>query len=316
MTDPAFDMSKWHGSKLPEEFGLAEDDIQGMLVGDTIRLCHRFKRDNSVCSMHKDNAMTVHRYVGGWWWKCFRCNESGFVHADYTSPEENVKRLMQAPVKHNPVDAEVSLPYDCFNMHEAQMQYNDLAWQWLWKYDMTDELMEQYQVAWSPSYKRIIFPVWDMYLGNQGAVGKDLIGWVGRCPYNLPKDQRQKEKRPKWLTKRSLDVETLRYYVYRNASEWTVLVEDVVSAIKVAHSANVNTIALLNKHISKNLMKKLQGLSCIVWLDDDAKGDALDFVARMNTLGIKTRMISTLKDPKALPSDHIEKLIDRRRVGY
>jgi 5S rRNA maturation endonuclease (ribonuclease M5) len=174
-------------------------------------------------------------------------------------------------------------------------------------------MIDTYAMHWSPAYNRIIIPIHDHIIGATGDIASKLIGWCGRCPYRYTKGERAEKKRPKYLTKKLK--KTKRAYFMapkKDNPSIMIVVEDCLSAIKVAEATNMSTIALLNKSISNRLIMKLRGLKVIVWLDFDAKQDAMKAIGKMNMMGVSGKMIATHSDPKMLPANTIKKLVHRR----
>lgn len=84
-------------------------------------------------------------------------------------------------------------------------------------------------------------------------------------------------------------------------SDTVVLVEDIVSAMRISQDTCVDGCALLGTHINLHAVQylKTQYTKCIILLDDDATETAIDIYKRVQTLFDKTTLIVDLgADPK------------------
>ncbi len=77
-----------------------------------------------------------------------------------------------------------------------------------------------------------------------------------------------------------------------------VLVEDILSSIKVGHTCNA--VGLLYAYIPDDLILKLaeKYQEIILWLDWDKNARVIDKVKRYKAFGMPVRAIMTRKDPK------------------
>lgn len=298
---------------VPDEFEEYWDRISVMMLGDQLRLNHKFKEDGERCSLNKDNCLVIHKYAGGWWWKCFRCDDHGYVPMDNRSPSATIEQFkLVDPPEPESTETIISLPYDSVPMTSSDKDdVPIMAWQWIWKYGVNADLMKEYNVHWSNAYGRIIFPVYQARLDGV-KVDEKLVGWCGRCPRTLNKQERFDSKRPKYLTKKAKDVARVHFLSHGTDKEWIVVVEDCISAIKISDCTSIPCVALLNKSISQRLMQKMKEKKVIIWLDYNAKSDAFKAMSKMNMMGITTKIIKTHADPKLLAVNHIQKLISRR----
>jgi hypothetical protein len=234
------------------------------------------------------------------------------------SPEMTCARL--EALKDIKVDDEVSkvaLPEDIIYMSEdtqIHLLENKMrggipwkAYHSLWKYGISKENIPKYQIGWSPSWKRLIIPLFEY--GNFGSdLTYKLVGWTGRN-INWVKG----DKYPKWLTRTKKGKR--RFFMAPGKEDIVVLVEDPISAMKVTHATGFTSIALLTTSVSDDLMRWLRGKTVYLWLDGNMLAHAVKTVGRMRDFGLNTKRIYTTKDPKDYNTLFILDCI-RRKTTY
>lgn len=140
---------------------------------------------------------------------------------------------------------------------------------WLYKYNVTDEEIVRYRFGYSPSWGRVILPVYDEH--------DNLIFWQGRSVDGAD---------PKYVSVKGAAKPT---FTLRNAippeHSTVVVVEDVLSAIAV-HRAwpGTHVMAALGTTIDVNLLLPYQRVA--VWFDDDTTGRTkkAELTQRLKTL--------------------------------
>lgn len=196
------------------------------------------------------------------------------------------------------------------------------AIRWIAENGMEPTALEEYNVGWSSKYKRIIFPVFEYaYCGE--ALCKKLVGWVGRCPFKLNKTVRQQTHTPKYLTKK-FKKGTMVYTVppkVRNgidksiSKNMVVVVEDVMSAIKVNQYTGATTVACLTSSIPEDVIFKMKNKLILLWLDMDMFNKAVHIASRYRSLGVHAYATYTTHDPKLLaPRDIVTKITEYYRT--
>ncbi len=280
---------------LPSELLEALDS--SMMVGEKKRITHE------VCSKGKDACLSITRANAGWFYRCFRCGDdfSGFISAVNMSPQDTIaymKRLESKPVETVP---RVDLPDDFRPIGEKHYYHID-ARIWLREYGITNKLMKKYNIGWSKRYFRVIFPVYkSVILYPSKDIAHKIVAWQGRNIYEVIPGQK-----PKWFLKKPKNIKRVYYECYAPESDKVVLVEDLVSAIKVHEATGYNTIALLTTYVSKELMMRLLKYKVFIWLDADMHTKSLGYSNTMNQLGIKTHaIIDHTKDPKEYSKEKI-----------
>ena len=183
---------------------------------------------------------------------------------------------------------QVWLPHDC------SFDYSSIALEWVGQYDLDKNTLLRNRVMWSPSKERLCFPV----IGGNG----EYLAYTGRN-FN-PTDSRSK-----WVSYGDLDN---TFHIKGNNNKTLVLVEDIVSAIKV--SSITQSMPLFGNHIGLKRWKRLyqltpRGSTINIWLDPDMKTKAIKERALGASVGLNTRVIFSDKDPKEHSYDEIEELI-------
>jgi hypothetical protein len=268
---------------LPPEIEKAMHTLHA--INESKRVCHILDSNDNPCSINKNEAAIVTRTSKGWMWFCHRCGESGFKSAKSMSYNDTIKEL-QAKGKQKIKEMKIcTLPSDAVPLKPLK---NMDAWHWIWKYQISNNDVAFYRFHWSDSYKRVIIPIYD---------GSTLIGWCGRDIITKNKEEREKKKISKYLIRKDMNYGRI-YFKISEASNTIVLVEDILSAIKVHNATHYGTIALLTTSIDSELEQELIGKKVIVWLDSNAFDKSVNIVMRMQQLGIDAKYVFTEKDPK------------------
>lgn len=148
-----------------------------------------------------------------------------------------------------------------------------VAKQWLLKYGITNEEINQHKIAWNANDQILIL----LYTQNY---------WQGRCFGNQYQKYLSKGNKP--LT------------IYGNG-DTIVCVEDVLSAIKIARlSPEYCATPLLGSSMS---LETTQSLSerfskIVIWLDRDKAKEAIRIARNLKQRGILVDVVISSKDPK------------------
>lgn len=158
---------------------------------------------------------------------------------------------------------------------------------WLKKYGLTQEEIEKNNYGWSQQRELLIFPFYE---------NKTLVLWTGKYfPTRVPKVFHQ-----------GGTAETLVRVHCPLDSRSAVIVEDVVSAIKV--SRILPSIALLGTNLSLPRIRKLSSEvdTLYIWLDGDKYREGIAFKERYKCLFKNVFVIFTNLDPKEYSTRQIE----------
>jgi hypothetical protein len=159
------------------------------------------------------------------------------------------------------------------------------ALEWLKQYGITFTDVVANSLLWSESGQLLVFPF-------DGA-------WQGRY---FGED----EKKPKWFTKGNID-EIIHGFNLQSVESGVILVEDIVSAIRVGHSG-YPCICLFGSHVSPRKTSQLLHLTnrVIFWLDYDKRESATAQARKLLDYGIESDLIITRADPKCFSDEVIK----------
>lgn len=216
--------------------------------------------------------------------KTFARYSDGHAYCFYCSHFEP-KKFLSLLERAKDVPRGIKLP------HDAQNELPVKCLIWLNKYEITRQDILNHGIMYSESKDFLIFP----YYGDD----KQLVAWQGRDFKENPKT--------KWYSQGPLeDV----YKLCGDRSNKCVIVEDIVSAIKVGRTCQAMPIFGTNCKSRRLAALKLLGVTeLFVWLDPDASIKAFTICQEAPTYGMKSRYISTSKDPKEVLSSDIENIL-------
>lgn len=211
---------------------------------------------------------------------------------------DNITLLEQVTAMHHreaTTPKVLQLPADC------QSTIGHRALTWLAQYGiMLDEIKEN-EILWSDFRDQLLFPFRD-------STGH-LMAYQARC-FRPPIGQAF----TKWINYG--DLGDLTHIIEKE--EWTkgpdtflyspatlVIVEDIVSAIKVGRQRR--TMPLFGSSLSLRRALRLRYLAnnIIFWLDADKFKESVDFSKQLQMYGIECRSIFTEKDPKTYSDEQI-----------
>lgn len=167
------------------------------------------------------------------------------------------------------------------------------AYQWLKKYGLGSDEIEEFTIGWSDTKYRLIFPIYDQ--------ADKATMWTGRY-FGKRVDE------PRYLTMGNRN-ETISI-VGKQRGEKLVLVEDRVSQIKVGKVCS--TLCLFGSHMplewASGLSSRFRELT--LWLDPDMRRASIQQALRLEPWFDKSTVIFSEKDPKCYSPDEI-----RQRLG-
>jgi DNA primase len=187
----------------------------------------------------------------------------------------------------------------------SQWQYSlpAVAREWLAKYQITDQEINQYGLRWNPA---LTSRQWD---GETGALAMPLFenGRVVCVSYRLFDPDKTK----------SITLGYRPYITFSNIeqAETAVVVEDYISAIKVARI--VPCVPLLGSNLPDDALLRLcKGYKrLLIWLDHDKTATALKIASKARLVGLETGVICTELDPKELSDTEIFNRLSSYKEG-
>jgi len=296
---------------IPIEINNAIKHAKDRLPGAILIVKHLYRQSGEVCSLNKDAAMKIYRKDDGWYFHCFRCAYQGFIADDTQSPEELKARWLALQAKKSSESLEqITLPEDYKIMKQSSSYAPTEAWHWLWKYQISEATCQKYKIGWSDTYQRVILPCYrTAMLKPSNDYAYKLLGWSAREVFCKTKEERKEKGVMKYLTKKSSHVKHLFFHVPMN-TERIVLVEDILSAIKIAEMGGLSSIALLTTYIPPALMLKLRNHKITIWLDDNMESKMVNYVSLYGQRGFDVSRILTDKDPKAHTYGEIQNILN------
>ena len=211
---------------------------------------------------------------------CFRCG--------YLETASGIQRIRTEDAgSSSSTDREITLPRD------VDTAIPDRGRGFLRDFALTEQDVKNNMIMWSDYYKRLIFP----YFDSDG-----LVGWQGRYLGELP-------SKAKWFSQG--DLKNIVHIVGNKLAKTCVIVEDIVSAIKVGHNSSFCAMPLFGSHVSmtKFLQLKKKYGTVYIWLDKDVQTKAVKYAANGRVLGLDVRNIITDNDPKSYTDSQIEMIL-------
>jgi hypothetical protein len=151
--------------------------------------------------------------------------------------------------------------------------------EWLQQYELTRMDILHNDVMWSESRQQLIFP-----FKTDGV----LLAWQAR--------DFKPDAKTKWFSQGNL--RELFHVLGNHQEREVVLVEDIVSAIKV--SRYKNTLCLFGSNPPDDVLARIKTFydKAFVWLDADAQDKAMKACRTLEKMGVESLPLFTVKDPK------------------
>lgn len=209
------------------------------------------------------------------------------------SKEDLRQRLHNLRTKETKKNGTAYLPFD----FTLLLPSGPLAW--LRQYGITDAERFRFKLGWSDFYESLILPSYDLY-GNLLVCQRRYFG---------------KEGFPKYHT--SGYPESVIWTVRPNFAEkptdtfngTLVVVEDVVSAIKVGRYAEATPLWGSNWSLDKLNRVSDRWKSVLFWLDFNKTAEAMKFKVEAEPFFETVGVLSTEKDPKANDDGKIKQIL-------
>jgi len=209
---------------------------------------------------------------------CYRCG--------YTTGRKSFTRTEQPQSQRIvlPADVTTELPFE--------------ARAWLGQYQLARLDLNRNHVMWSEKWSRIIFPYFNE---------TELLAWQGRYIGKEPTSyQGQSSKPAKWFSQGK--IHEIIHPVQVNKRK-AVLVEDIVSAIKVSRICGA--IPIFGSSVSAKQILRLKTVVEEVWywLDPDMRAKSVKMAKLSNLLGLPAHVIFSDRDPKEHSHDDIANIL-------
>ncbi len=224
---------------------------------------------------------------------CWGCNNYG---------RPNISPLVLQQRRSRDIDGDSDKP-SVVIPDDLTTHFGPEAVTWLTQYGMGLETLIKNGVRYSPRRNQIIF-TWP-----------DLDLWQAR---NLSKTTPHgNSTQIKYFKSGNHDdLLTIYYNVPNTQGNTVVLVEDCLSAIKIASGRGLggltfDAIPLLGTHIPTQKLNALNRLysNLVVWLDHDKGKEAIKIANKAKLLGMKTKVVMTELDPKCYSYDDLRTIL-------
>lgn len=183
--------------------------------------------------------------------------------------------------------------------HDVTTLYPQNIVAWLKMYDLTPADASKHNVVWSQYREQLVFQFF-------GSSRSDLLLWQAR---NFRKGVEHKHR---FYTEGASNEVVAAYYPSKEERAGTaVVVEDCISAIKMAKSGYVG-VPVLGSGMSDTKLRRLtqQYSDLVFWLDEDKFTQATDMARKGRLLGAKTCVVYTEDDPKCFEVKVIQDTIN------
>ena len=289
---------------------IKQTDWEALDEGDTIRIpCSHWRCDG------KPASFTITRTNDGCIYNCYRCgcpDAPGVIRRGST-PNRALSKLDRLRSQRHKTQAnnahayKPELPRDFIPMvtHDKLIPPQALAW--FYRYELTDDDMDTHYIGYSPKLERVICPIY--------SPEDKLLGWQGRdIFYTRNKELYSKnkiKKQPlKYYTEYNNKLSKIYFKIYNNNNIYKniIIVEDILSCIKVYNKYKYNSVALLNSNLNTSVINDLDlrsYSSVLIWLDPDAHLKSMKGAVRWQQLGVNAVSVRTDGDPKEIPYVHM-----------
>lgn len=234
-----------------------------------------------------DKSQIVNHTNKGYSRHCFRCGGSDFKGYGLRSIElirrhKQDRELVEKTGVKLPKDFTLDIP--------------SRAAVWLYKYGISAELAKSYGIGYSEYFDRVVLPV---YTDNE------LVAVQQRAVHP--------DHKPKYLNPRGPKVDHALFWSTAVETDYVVVTEDILSAIKVGKVAtSVSTLGtVLNAFRASQIASKTHHV--VMWYDNDPAGKAgtKKAIQELGLVGVNVSVIYTDDDPKACSLDFIRQQLER-----
>ena len=214
---------------------------------------------------------------------CFRCGEHEFKPHGQRRLSDLIRHQLEYKMINDKV---VALPDD-YTLDVPQH-----AMMWYVKVGISPDLARDHGIGYSPSLDRVVLPVYNRATGTLDAVQMRSV---------------DKNRKPKYLNPQGANVSRALFEVGESKGA-VVVVEDILSAIKVGRV--VPTASILGTSLTDERALRLARDNSIVilWLDADGAGysGTRKAVKKLKMLGVRVYRVDSPLDPKAYNMGEIE----------
>lgn len=234
-----------------------------------------------------DRSMIVSAGDKGWSAHCFRCGD-GFVPYPQESLSDRLARLRKQVAYERVAASSIKVPRGTSNLSEWPLS----AKVWLYSAGLSNDDIYLLGATWNDRMQRVVLPVRDR---------GELVFWQARNTGPVT------PSRPKYLAPA---VDRSRLVATYGSYRTKVLVEDILSAYKVASRTGYEAWAIMGTSISDHCLARMATEKAdhyYLWFDPDKGGDKAfaDISPKLAMLGAKVTHVRSDVDPKKLSRQEI-----------
>ena len=171
---------------------------------------------------------------------------------------------------------------------------------WMYSFGITNEEIQKNKIGWTETFSRLIFPIFDSY--------DNLLMWQGRL--FLPGGNEKESNRSRFHSSgRPEKVDAYFGDIDQSPHSAIFVVEDVISAIKVARVCP--SIPLFGSELSVARLLRISNRfeNLIIWLDHDKASYQAKCEIKASPFFKSVRGIYTVLDPKLHSVEDIRKCL-------
>lgn len=222
-----------------------------------------------------DNSMLVNHDLKGYSCHCFRCGFHGFIPHGVQSIADIKRR--EDEYRSQDFSKGLVLPSD----YTLDIPPQHMTW--FLKYGVSAELATEYRVGFSESMERLVLPVYS---------NAELVALQMRTTRDGLK--------PKYLNPFGPKVSNAVFWAGKPKNRVGVIVEDILSAIKVGQYLRCASILGTNMTDARAIQIASELDHALVWLDNDKAGSRGWIKARtaLSLVGVQCTRVRSERDPK------------------
>lgn len=236
-----------------------------------------------------DPSAIVYHGVKGYSYHCFRCSAHEFNgHGERTIAEINRHRA-EFTAYNDSSRVNLELPTD-FTLHIPARHRV-----WLFKSGITESEQVKFNIGWSPAHHRIVLPVYND--------AQELICVQMRAVLE--------KQEPKYLNPKGPKVNGAVFYAECKDSDTFVVVEDILSAIKISRVANTFSILGTNMTFERAGYIASKTNAVKLWFDNDKAGHGANKKSadRLSMFDVHTSCVYSDADPKCYTTQEITEFL-------
>ena len=258
-----------------------QEQAELLRCGSRRRIQH-CKDDNSMLISHDLKGRAAH---------CFRCGFHGFIPHGFQRIADLMRRAKE--FKEQSEGKELVLPSD------YTLVVPPRARAWYLQYGITAELAELYGIGYTEYFDRVVLPVYEdgeLHAVQMRAVDADV--------------------KPKYLNPSAIPIQDVLFESEEGSSDWGVLVEDILSCIKVGQVISASSSLGTKMSDARTWKVSEKYKNCFVWYDSDLAGrtGARKAIAKLELLGVNCLNVKTPKDPKCYTRREIKQILREART--